>query len=233
MAGFSDHRVVAVNVAARMLGTTTGSASRSVSRAAEPRMLEATSSAEMESVKQTNAVAVSLTRGGFVIRKVSSLRDKDGNRKPLSGATFTLTGNDQSNKSVNVSAETDDNGEMTFLGLPDGTYTLTESAAPAGYDASKPVRIEVRHNAKPQQDVEKMTLESIAVLATSASGALEGKGTAANPYIIEDSPLVASLPRTGGTGMATVIVAVIAAAVLGLLMALLASRIAPRGRHVR
>ena len=55
------------------------------------------------------------------------------NKTPLQGATFTLFGGD-SNKTY--TATSDANGYLKFDGLDKGTYTLTETAAPAGYMVS-------------------------------------------------------------------------------------------------
>lgn len=54
--------------------------------------------------------------------------DEDDTTKKLSGAEFTLT--DNSGKVYKVE---DDGGTYTATGLPWGTYTLTETKAPSGY----------------------------------------------------------------------------------------------------
>jgi hypothetical protein len=103
--GFADHRVTAVNVAARELGDSGSGSSTSGGR-----------------IKQSNPVAVSFTRGGFVIKKA----DSDHTNTGLNGAKFTLKGTG-SDSDVSLSPTTDSTGTATFMGLPDGTYTLTET----------------------------------------------------------------------------------------------------------
>lgn len=55
--------------------------------------------------------------------------DKDNANKKLAGAEFMLTKNGQ----TVATKTTDANGVATFTGLTEGTYTLTETKAPAGY----------------------------------------------------------------------------------------------------
>lgn len=71
---------------------------------------------------------------------------KDNDAKKLKGAKFTLKGDLgyytlSSGKVVWSSTaqefETDDNGAITFKGLGAGTYTLSETAAPTGYNKLK------------------------------------------------------------------------------------------------
>lgn len=206
--GISDHRVVAVNMAGRELN---GSGSGTGTGAGR--------------IKQSNPAAVSLTRGGFVIRKTDA-SDTDRN---LAGASFTLTGSGETS-GVNLSATTDATGTATFLGLPDGTYTLTETRSPSGYlRASAPMTVRVEHKPEPQQGVEGSTEESVSVTMT---GDVSGKGTAADPYLIADQQAPTSLPKAGGTGVAMVLTAVVALVALGLLVALLV-RAASRARHPR
>lgn len=60
--------------------------------------------------------------------------DESGNI--LTGAGFTLT--DADGKTVG-SGEVDENGQITFSGLGDGTYTITETTTPAGYNTIAPI----------------------------------------------------------------------------------------------
>ena len=50
--------------------------------------------------------------------------------EPLAGVTFTLDGVDNSASYVRTSG---DDGLATFLSIPEGTYTLSETAVPTGY----------------------------------------------------------------------------------------------------
>jgi len=85
--------------------------------------------------------------------------DKDGNAvevykegdplpektAPLAGAKFTLTGTDNYSQTVT----SDGDGKMFFNNLKEGTYTLTETKAPAGYikdDSSHTVVISAEYN---------------------------------------------------------------------------------------
>lgn len=72
--------------------------------------------------------------GDLQVRKVN------GSGQPLSGATFTLTGADGSSRT----GTTNDEGiiEWHFLD-PSHTYTLTETAAPAGYALVDPVTVRI------------------------------------------------------------------------------------------
>lgn len=54
--------------------------------------------------------------------------------KPLSGATIKLANNADASKVY--TAQSDATGHAAFRNIPDGVYTLSESAAPHGYDGS-------------------------------------------------------------------------------------------------
>ena len=72
--------------------------------------------AEEESVAQTATIVV---------------MKRDSNQQPLAGATFTLTltGSNQ----PDYTAVSGEDGLVTFTDVADGSYTLAESEAPAGY----------------------------------------------------------------------------------------------------
>lgn len=57
------------------------------------------------------------------------LKKVDGSESPLPGATFTMT--DQFGKAHSV--RSNEAGMVSFIGLPWGNYTLTETQAPEGY----------------------------------------------------------------------------------------------------
>lgn len=69
--------------------------------------------------------------GRLVLKKVEALEGET--LSPLAGAEFTLTPQGGTNGVVAVS---DRNGRAAFLNLEQGTYTLQETKAPSGYDAS-------------------------------------------------------------------------------------------------
>jgi hypothetical protein len=64
--------------------------------------------------------------GSLTITKV----DKDDHSKKLDGASFLLTGPNGYSQSATTSG-----GTATWSSLPAGTYTLTETSAPSGYEA--------------------------------------------------------------------------------------------------
>jgi hypothetical protein len=90
--------------------------------------------------------------------------------------------------------------------------------------------VTVKHAPEPQQGAEGVTVESVSVTMT---GAASGHGTTTDPYVITDQKLITSLPQAGGTGVALIVTAIVALLALGLLIALLLIRFAPRGQHVR
>ena len=77
--------------------------------------------------------------GSIVVRKFAT------GGKPLGGASFTLSGNNiapQSGKTATPS------GTVTFSGLTYGNYTVTETAAPAGYLLATPASLVVTLNSE-------------------------------------------------------------------------------------
>ena len=54
----------------------------------------------------------------------------------LAGATFTLAGKDSSGADYSATATSGEDGTCAFSEVPFGTYTLTETEAPAGYDVA-------------------------------------------------------------------------------------------------
>ena len=74
-----------------------------------------------------------LTGATFSVTKI----DEKG--EPLAGAVFHLTAVGQ----TPYEATSDADGKVTFTGVADGTYTLSEYAAPAGYEKT-PTTVEFR-----------------------------------------------------------------------------------------
>ena len=83
-------------------------------------------------------------RADFSILKID---DKDPTKK-LQGAEYTLIGTGLwENKEGKLNAITDKNGKITFTNIPEGSYTLVENKAPAGYKldtASKIINVDER-----------------------------------------------------------------------------------------
>lgn len=93
--------------------------------------------------------------------------------KKLAGATFALY---NSENSLIKSLTTDSTGTVTFTGIKAGTYTVKETAAPAGYSL----------NAK------------TFTVVISADGVVTFNGNEIDVLTVENTPIV--LPATGGMG---------------------------------
>jgi uncharacterized surface anchored protein len=73
--------------------------------------------------------------GSFSFQKTAAY-----NGQALNGATFTLTSTDGTITKTAVSGANGTDGEVSFTNIPSGyTYTLTETAAPTGYDVNSTV----------------------------------------------------------------------------------------------
>ena len=140
---------------------------------------------------------------GIDLTKTGDKNDED--KKGLNGAEFTLsTANDKlltvriNGEKVEVNKETTDstatakykeaNGKLVFNGLAEGTYTLTEKKAPAGYTLLKnPITIVIKANGD----------------GTIKSATVDGKETKTTggvvPVKIENHSGF-TLPGTGGMG---------------------------------
>ncbi|MGL5417338.1 MAG: SpaA isopeptide-forming pilin-related protein, partial [Clostridium sp.] len=70
---------------------------------------------------------------GQVTGKLQIVKTNEAGTEKLKGATFTVTGPNGFNKTV----ITDNNGEANLDNLAWGTYTITETSAPAGYTLNK------------------------------------------------------------------------------------------------
>lgn len=133
---------------------------------------------------ESNIVWAQISFAELTVKKVDS-REKHA---ALSGATFTLTRND--NASDVQTATTGEDGLIRFTCLTEGSYTLRETEAPIGYKNNNvPINIDVRLNA--------VTME----YSFSFDGDYSGAGTASNLLVIENEAGY-ELPTTGGIGTA-------------------------------
>lgn len=123
-----------------------------------------------------------------------------GEKKPLFGATFTLTKVDANNKVITgtdarewvqtVGTTGDDTGKTTFTGLTYGRYRLEETTVPEDYvKLEGPYYIDIDVKGRHALDTSDTTVPHELI---SADG---------NTYTIENTPGV-SLPSTGGRGPA-------------------------------
>lgn len=84
-------------------------------------------------LKENSEISVSglntLNVGSITVNK--SFESKS---TPISGAKFSLTGTSDSGTNVNMTVAVT-NGKAVFSNIPYGTYTLSETAVPTGYDA--------------------------------------------------------------------------------------------------
>ena len=94
--------------------------------------------------KQGDSQTVELNHASFNVPRVQGLFGNlnftkvNEDEQPMEGITFTLTGTSTgSNKSVAVSATSDNNGHVSFSNIPAGVYKLTETT-PNGYIAAGP-----------------------------------------------------------------------------------------------
>lgn len=87
-----------------------------------------------EITEETTLLEITNCEDGFEnSRKKATLKiiKTDTNNKLLKGANFAVT--DENGESV-IDGTTNDNGELIIENLPCGTYTVTEIAAPSGYE---------------------------------------------------------------------------------------------------
>ncbi|MDO5649619.1 MAG: SpaA isopeptide-forming pilin-related protein [Gallicola sp.] len=133
-------------------------------------------------------------RGNLTIHKTG-----DGG-SPLAGAGFTLTGIKDTNGTY-TSTTSDSNGVATFVNVPYGTYTLTESTVPEGYGQAPNQTITI--NAAGLSISVSNTLVpkgSLIIQKTGVGGApLAGAG-----FTLEGNGKTYTSNTTGSTGIATI-----------------------------
>lgn len=137
--------------------------------------------------------------GAFTYKVVINKTD-GATDKPLTGAEFTLTKKleDGSTKDITV-VKSDDGTSFSFSGLDDGTYILTETKQPSGYNPIEPIEFTV--TATHTQDPATLEL-------TALNGTPTEDGAITLTANLEDGSLTgtvennsgSSLPSTGGIG---------------------------------
>ena len=93
-----------------------------------------------------------------------------------------------------ASGTSDESGKIAFKNLTEGTYRLTETNAPAGYELDiTPYIIEIR--------LDRNTMEyQYSITRDGQIITLDGSGTSKNPFKITNR-LTYELPSTGGSGI--------------------------------
>ncbi|WP_094690549.1 SpaA isopeptide-forming pilin-related protein [Pseudoscardovia suis] len=117
----------------------------------------------------------------FTLRKV----DEINNSTVLAGAQFTLTGTNADGVSTTSSVVTAADGMASFTGVTPGTYTLKETRAPNGYEAS-----DVEHSV--------VVLSTLAITYDGQAIAQETDGTAS--ITVQNHKKQFFLPNTGRFG---------------------------------
>ena len=135
----------------------------------------------------------------------------DGEQNPLDGAEFTLEkfvanaeGTDEYNEvkgnweSVGTAVVTEEGTRFTFSGLDDGTYRLTETKTPDGYNTIDPIIFTITAEHEVESDNPTLTSlngDKVSGEITFTPNEGEGSLTAA---VVNQSGL--ELPETGGMG---------------------------------
>lgn len=144
---------------------------------------------QANSPKESNSVWVRIPFAGFTLKKVDR-----ADSTALAGAEFLLTGDSGSIQT----AVSDEEGLLSFRGLTEGVYTLTETNAPEGYyknEGSLKVTI--------TQDP--VTMEyTVKFEEQEQDGSLMGTGTGSNsdPLLVENVHGFV-MPETGSNGSMT------------------------------
>lgn len=137
----------------------------------------------------------------LVINKV----DDEG--QPLGGATFKLVDSSQAEKTVVTSNE---GKTFTWNDLVAGTYTLTETVTPSGYNEIEPISIEIE-----------LAQDESGEITYSVKGDFEADGQTVSADIVNAAGSI--LPATGGIGT-KIFYIVGGATVLGALIVLISRR---------
>lgn len=118
-----------------------------------------------------------------------------GNGDPLPGAMFTVTNVENQKVFFPVEMDVEGTTKFTFKGLDAGSYVLTETVTPDGYNTIKPVEFLITAN----HDVESATpvLHSVSVSVANDALTLTGDGVFTGNIVNKAG---SSLPETGGIG---------------------------------
>ena len=135
----------------------------------------------------------------------------DSENNPLDGAAFQLEkfvkdedGSDTLNNvkgswtTVGTIAAAADKTTFEFTGLDDGTYRLTETTTPAGYNTIDPIIFTVTAtHAETSDNPELITLSGTAPSGEITFTANSGEGSLTTTVVNQSGP---ELPETGGMG---------------------------------
>lgn len=159
----------------------------------------------------------------FTYKTVVNKVDQDEN--PLAGAEFQLEKKmaDGSRKIINVVPVEGEQTEFEFIGLDDGTYILTETKIPEGYNGIEAIEFEVTAQHDELNDNPQL-IELSCVEADLVKGEVSGFVADTAAGLITTSVMNnfgATLPETGGMGTTVIYIggAVLIAAALILLVA--------------
>ena len=157
-------------------------------------------------------IKVGVDSKGNVVTRIQEDEEwsEDGTVAPLAGAEFTLTGTGPNGiGTYTATATSDENGRLFFNNLEAGTYTLTETKAPAGYikdDSEHTVKIEAEYDDDGILLSYTITIDSV---ETTNYTATTDAATSKTKSVVRDddnekTPIVntkgVELPSTGGMG---------------------------------
>lgn len=158
-----------------------------------------------ESTDSWNKITQEILKGEMVKETVEG-QEKEV-FKVLQGAEFTLTNNNTDKAYV---ATSDAEGQLAFIGLDAGEYTLIETKAPKGYSVSTketPVVISAQYNEDGTLKSYSITIDGTATSTYEATYTGEGTETTVTEVIEKDNATteilntkLSELPSTGGIG---------------------------------
>ena len=125
----------------------------------------------------------------YILVKANS--DQYDGKRYKKTVTYTQK-NTKANPAVNAKAEVGPDGVVRFVGLGAGTYTITETKTPAGYNTLAPVNVTIKFTANP-------TGEGAVHWSKTSGDATYNKDTGVFEMTIENNKGT-ELPSTGGIG---------------------------------